>query len=125
MKHPFAAGLAGFAALAGAATTVIAFGDTAWNRWGWITVQTYRAEHADVITAGQTQQIFDLLEDLKEGQDANRDQWECDELDEDIPDLQLKLLDESLADRERVKIHRELQKKQDRWDKLDCTRFVD
>jgi hypothetical protein len=64
------------------------------------------------------------LGELKEGQDRNQRQWECDELDEEIPELELQLLD-AQTNAEKVALQHKLDKKRERWDKLKCSEFTD
>jgi hypothetical protein len=107
-------------AVAGAATATTKF----WGDYGWITQSDYREDHLVVASAEQIQDIADLLGDLKEDQDTNHRQWECDELDEEIPELELLLL-EAQTNAEKVALNRTLEKKREQWDKLDCSEFTD
>jgi hypothetical protein len=107
-------------ALAGAATATKAF----WNDYGWIIQEQYREDHLQVASSEEIEDIGDLLRDLKIDQDRNHTQWECDELDEEIPELELRLL-EAVTNAEKVDIKRTLEKKREQWKKLDCSQFTD
>ena len=122
MKHKvgFVAVLLGIGAAAGATTATVAF----WNDYGWVFQKEYRLQHLGVLTTAQTSEIYDLLQDLKIGQDANQDEWKCDELDEEIIDIELAKLTAE-TDAEKVKLTRNLKKAEERWEKLDCQRFED
>lgn len=119
MKHiGVVAALLTIGAAAGATTATVAF----WNDYGWVFKNEYRLHHLNVLTTAQTSEIYDLLKVLKTGQDNNQDEWKCDELDEEIVDIELaKLTAETNA--EKVKFSRNLEKAKERWDKLDCSRF--
>jgi len=122
MKHKvgFVAVLLGIGAAAGATTATVAF----WNDYGWVFKNEYRLHHLNVLTTQQTSEIYDLLSVLKTGQDANQDEWKCDELDEEIIDIELAKLTAE-TDEEKVKLTRNLKKAEERWEKLDCQRFED
>jgi hypothetical protein len=107
-------------ALAGAATATKTF----WDDYGWIIAEQYREDHMNAVSAQQIEDVVDLLGDLKESQDRNHEHWECDELDEEIPELELRLL-EAGTNAEKVAIGRALEKKRELWDELDCKRFTD
>lgn len=107
-------------AVAGAATATTKF----WSDYGWITQSDYREDHLVVASAEQLEDIGDLLRGLKIDQDRNHTQWECDELDEEIPELELLLL-EAQTNAEKVALNRTLEKKREQWDKLDCSQFTD
>ena len=121
MKHIGAvAALLTIGAAAGATTATVAF----WHDYGWVFQKEYRLQHLNILTTQQTSDIYDLLQDLKIGQDDNQDEWKCDELDEEIVEIELaKLSAETNA--EKVKLSRNLEKAKERWDKLDCQRFED
>jgi hypothetical protein len=112
--------LLGVGAIAGAATATKTF----WDDYGWIIAEQYREDHLNTASTQQVQDIVDLLGDLKEDQDRNHEHWECDELDEEIPELELLLL-EAQTNADRVRISRTLEKKRELWDKIDCSRFTD
>jgi hypothetical protein len=122
MKHKLGAVaiLLTIGGIAGAATATVAF----WNDYGWVFQKEYRLQHLGVLTTQQTSEIYDLLKDLKSGQDDNQDEWKCDELDEEIIDIQLSLLD-AQTNAEKVKLNRDLEKAKERWIKLKCSRFED
>ncbi len=121
MKHiGVVAGLLMVGAAAGATTATVAF----WNDYGWVFKNEYRLHHLNVLTTAQTSEIYDLLTVLKKGQDNNQDEWKCDELDEEIVDIELSKL-KAETDEEKVKLSRNLKKAEERWEKLDCQRFED
>lgn len=121
MKHIGAvAALLTIGAAAGATTATVAF----WNDYGWVFKNEYRLHHLNVLTTQQTSEIYGLLQDLKKGQDTNQDEWKCDELDEEIIDIELAKLTAE-TDAEKVKLTRNLKKAEERWEKLDCQRFED
>lgn len=106
--------------LAGATTATVAF----WNDYGWVFQKEYRAQHLGVMSTQQTSEIYDLLKQLKEGQDENQDEWKCDELDEEILEIELDLITAE-TDAEKVKLKRDLEKAKERWETLDCQKFED
>ena len=114
------AGFIAVGALAGASTASINF----WDDYGWIPRAEYRLQHLNVLTTQQTSEIYDLLKILKEGQDNNQAEWKCDELDEEIVDIELKLLDAE-TNAEKVQLRRNLEKAKERWTKIKCSRFED
>lgn len=120
MKHKFGvvALLLTVGGLAGATTATVAF----WHDYGWVFQKEYRMHHLNVLTTAQTSEIYDLLKVLKTGQDTNQDEWKCDELDEEIVDIELARLSAE-TNEEKVKLNRNLEKAKERWDKLDCQRF--
>ena len=121
MKHiGVVAALLTIGAAAGATTATVAF----WNDYGWVFKNEYRLHHLNVLTTQQTSEIYDLLKVLKTGQDNNQDEWKCDELDEEIVDIELARLSAE-TNAEKVKLNRNLEKAKERWIKLDCQRFED
>ncbi len=121
MKHiGVVAALLTVGAAAGATTATMAF----WNDYGWVFQKEYRLQHLSVLTTQQTSDIYDLLKALQTGQDDNQDEWKCDELDEEIIDIELAKLTAE-TDAEKVKLTRNLKKAEERWEKLDCQRFED
>lgn len=119
-KVTLTAALISLGAVAAAGTATSTF----WGDYGWVTQETYRSDHANTASAEQLEDITDLLEGLKRDQDSNHAQWECDELDEEIPDLELLLL-EAQTNSEKVALKRTLEKKREQWKKLDCSQFTD
>ncbi len=106
--------------LAGATTGVVTF----WGDYGWVPQDQYRKDHMGVMSEEDAEDIKELLGQLAKKVDENHTHWECDELDEEIPELELKLL-EAEDNREKVQIQRELTKKQELWDELQCSKFTD
>ena len=103
-----------------ALTTILTF----WGTYGWITRTVYAQDHKGVATSTQIANIEQLLVEIKHDQDLNRDQWECDEMDEEIPELQKELAEaESVS--EQIDIDRDIEKQQERWGKLNCSQFTE
>jgi len=103
-----------------ALTTVLTF----WSTYGWITRTVYADDHKGVVSSAQIANIENLLLEIKHDQDLNRDQWECDEMDEEIPELK-KELAEAVSVSEQIDIERDIEKQQERWVKLDCSQFTE
>jgi hypothetical protein len=108
----------------GSVLAAITQGSAFWHDYGWITQKDYREHHAGVVSTQQVGEIYDLLEGIKKGQEDNRDEWECDELDEEILTVELQLA-EATTNTEKVTLRRQLEKMRERWDKIDCSRFED
>ena len=103
-----------------ALTTILTF----WGTYGWITRTVYASDHLGVATSTQIANIEKLLVEIKKDQDLNRDQWECDEMDEEIPELQ-KERAEAITVGEQIDIDRDIEKQQERWSKLNCSQFTE
>ena len=81
----------------------------AWDDFGWITPAKYQADYAE--TMGEIREF--------------RDEWKCDEWDEELLELKRALADPALSDAERVEIEHEVEKLKEKMAKIDCSRFED
>jgi hypothetical protein len=95
-----------------------------WGSYGWITQDAYAADHESVPTQQTMAAIATSLKNIEEAQVENQDQWECDEMDEEIPELQSRLL-EAETSQEQIRLQRKLTKQEERWGKLACSRFTE
>jgi hypothetical protein len=95
-----------------------------WGNYGWITQDAYAADHESVPTQQTMAGILTSLKNIEEAQVENQDQWECDEMDEEIPELQGRL-GEAETSQEKIRLQRKLTKQNERWGKLDCSRFTE
>ena len=103
-------------------TTVTAAG-TVWSDYGWVTNSRYATEHEAHPTLDQIAGIQAILIEIKNAQQANQDQWECDEADEEISDKERAKKDAS--EDELIDINRDLEKLRERWKDLNCSRFTE
>jgi hypothetical protein len=115
------------AALVGALTTYLVF----WDKYGWVTQAAYaqdeaaeEAIHSTLPTKTQITNLELLMIDLKAGQDRGWDRWECDEIDEAVPELQ-EALRQAETDAEEIRIQRKIKKQDERWVDLDCSQFTE
>lgn len=79
-----------------------------WPMLGWVTPNQHDADFAAAV------------EELKEF----RDEWKCDEYDEELDELMRELQDET-DPFERQKIEREIEKIKEAMERRDCARFDD
>jgi hypothetical protein len=103
----------------GAVGVTFSFFDT----YGWITRSVYVQDHENA-SHEHIASIEKLVKDIKLSQEQNQSQWECDEVDEEIPELELQL-SETENNRERIKINREIEKRKERWEDLKCKQFTE
>jgi len=102
-----------------------------WDRLGWVTIPAYASDHTEGSVEDQQAIIIKSLDAvskslvlLQDGQDRNQDQWECDETDEELEDLEISLIGVQTP-QEKAKLTRQKQKLNGVWARLDCTRFTD
>lgn len=86
-----------------------------WPTLGWITPNQYEAD-----TTASQQEILEAIGELKQLQTDTRDEWQCDELDEDL----LKLL-HLQRDNDSIELQRDIEKIKNKMEALDCSRFFD
>lgn len=86
-----------------------------WDHVGWTTP----AAHAADIQTVKDERLL-VRGEMKEF----RDEWKCDEYDEELLDLR-KQLAVVTTDAERVNIEHEIEKLKQKMEKLDCSRFED
>ena len=67
----------------GGATSCLVF----WGTYGWVTKDVYAQDHENAPTPAQMATIQKSLDTIITAQKMNQDQWECDEMDEEIPEL--------------------------------------
>ena len=118
--------------LAVVAVAFAGIGTLMWNSWGWVPRPAYQAEHPITVPELQT-----TLDGILEGQRAanakidalaiqqttQHRHWECDELIEEIPGAILDVqTSEGLT---KAEAQQRLNALQDKFDDLDCNRFVD
>ncbi len=110
----------------GAITASIVF----WGTYGWITRAAYAIDeqakveiHKGHATQTAIKDLTTLIETVITNQKINRDEWVCDELDEEIPDLRKDVLDTFDQD-EKIDIERTIEVKNKLWDSVDCNRFT-
>lgn len=82
---------------------------TFWYDWGWITPAQAAAEH----TAG--------AEAIKEF----RDEWKCDEYEEELQEKKRKLKREDPDSEEAIELEYEIERIENKMLKLECSRFED
>jgi len=102
-----------------------------WETYGWVTRSAYAddqeinsALHQGMPTEHTMQGIQKSLEDIIRVQKRNRDEWVCDETDEELLE-QHKDLAAAITVDLRIDIQRDIQKNDFRWENLNCTRFMD
>ena len=93
---------------AGAATIVVAM-FTLWGSIGWTTPNQH---NADFLTA---------VGDVKDF----RDEWKCDEYDEELLDARERLIRAEANGEDTVEIEHLIEKIKEKMEKLDCSRFED
>lgn len=79
-----------------------------WHNLGWITPKQHDADFQVAIN------------ELKEF----RDEWKCDEYDEELLALRERLA-EARTETERIELEHQIEKLRNKMDKLDCSRFED
>jgi len=97
---------------------------TFWSTYGWITRMAYAQDHEGAPSAQQMANIESLLISIKKDQELNQAQWECDEADEELPELELAKLNAE-TNRKRIEIQRDIDKTEERWDDLNCSQFTE
>jgi len=102
-----------------------------WSSYGWITIPVYAldkkvniAAHKNQITQQSITDLTKIMETIAENQTINRDEWMCDELDEEIPELQ-KDYAAAVTKNDQIDIQRIIDKKEEVWGKLDCSKFTE
>lgn len=80
-----------------------------WPMLGWVTPNQH---DADFVAA---------VEELKEF----RDEWKCDEYEEELEELHRELADGTQSLERRLEIEREIEKIKDAMERRDCARFDD
>ena len=86
-----------------------------WPAIGWVTPTQHAGDIAKVNT-----QYEQAVGDVKEF----RDEWKCDEYDEELLELR-KDLDQARTNDERAEIEHEIEKLKRKMEKLNCSRFED
>ena len=86
-----------------------------WSVVGWTTPNQHNAS----IVAIHDQRTI-VAGELKDF----RDEWKCDEYDEELLDLREQLLDVT-SDHERAAIEHEIEKLKEKMARIDCSRFED
>ena len=86
-----------------------------WSQVGWTTPAKHDADIASIIAERMVSEQ-NVINAIKE----SRDEWKCDEYDEELLDL---LREQEETDT--VEIRREIEKIKDKMEKLDCQRFED
>jgi peptidoglycan hydrolase CwlO-like protein len=114
--------------LLGAILTVVVGTLSAWGTYGWVTRTAYAQDHEGASVKTQQQAILKSLDALtlavgvvREEQDKNQDQWECDETDEELKEYLNKADTTGLTSSEK----REQTKLEEVWIDKRCTRFTD
>ena len=72
--------------LAAVATVFTFFGT-----YGWVTRAAYAQDQKNIPSQTQMDSIEALLTDIHETQQENQARWECDEIDEELPEVQSEL----------------------------------
>jgi len=115
----------------GAILGVVTAALTAWGTYGWVTKDVYAQDHAQGTIEEElhrqeedNEKQLALLNKILTAQAVNRDQWECDETDEELEEVEIELLNE-LSPVELVPLVRQKAKLTEVWDKLNCSRFTD
>ena len=103
----------------------------AWGTYGWITKQAYASDHEGATIEEQQIAILKSLENnakaltlIQADIVKNQDQWECDETDEELEDIEFHLLEEATT-AEKVQLRRAKVKLEEVWEAKKCTRFTD
>ena len=97
---------------------------TFWSDYGWVTRDAYAQDNEGRPTQAQMANIEQLLVEIKDEQVKNQTQWECDETDEEIPELEEDILGAENA-REKIELTRDLDKLKEKWTNLNCAQFTD
>ena len=116
------------ASLIGGLTTIF----TAWDSYGWVLRKVYASDHSDgtvkqLLLEQKIQQdkIFELLSEVQDSQKDNQDQWECDETDEELEDIELQLQEGEVNPVKLASTIRQKEKLIEVWSDLNCSRFTD
>ena len=117
--------IAGIGTVLGTITAVIVF----WETYGWITRSAYAADqksHTVLIKAMPSQQTMnDILNKLKTINDSiklNRDEWVCDKLGKETPELKKELaIAQTISDE--IDLQTEIDRNDEVWIKLKCSNF--
>lgn len=86
-----------------------------WPAIGWVTPSQHDSDIA-TVNAQYEQAVGDVRE--------FRDEWKCDEYDEELLDLR-KDLEQARTDDERAEIEHEIEKLRRKMEELKCSRFED
>ena len=81
----------------------------AWDYIGWTTPRAHAADYEQTI------------EDIK----SFRDEWKCDEYDEEVLKLRLQMIDMEREEEDTTEIELLIQKIERKMESLDCSRFED
>ena len=114
-------------AVAGAILTIVAF----WAQLGWILKPAYAQDHEginDHDTLIEIQKLLGAIQAeniaIRREQTTYNNQWECDELDEEIPELNT-IKKEAKTNEELSEAEHDVDKANDRWNALKCSEFYD
>ena len=91
----------------GGVLAIIAAAYSLWPSFGWMTPNSHAAD------------IDQAVGDIR----AFRDEWKCDEWDEELLDLQKELA--AATEARRIEIQHEIDKLKQKMLKTDCSRFED
>ena len=95
--------------------TILSLSFGMWSRVGWTTPATHKAD-IDAIIAERVVSEENVIDAIK----LSRDEWKCDEYDEELLDL---LKEQAVTDT--VELRHKIEKLRDKIDKLNCQRFED
>ncbi len=95
-----------------------------WSTYGWVTKTAYAADLAHMPTKIQMANITDSLDIIIESQQRNQDQWECNGMDQKIPELREELAEADTLS-EQIGLDRDIAKQEEKWKNLACSRFTE
>jgi len=123
----YIAWLLGVASAFGAIGTII----VTWETYGWITRSAYADDqhtnkelHEAMPSQKTMADILTALGDINTSIIMNRDEWRCDEIYEEVPDIREKLLSSDLSVSDRIDLEHDLKIKDEIWDELKCSQFM-
>ncbi len=118
----------GLGAFLGALAVIFTF----WDNYGWVVNKTYAIDkqfhtkiHLSQVSKASIVTLTDLVQTIADNQSTalSRDEWVCDRLDGEIPELQ-KDLQVANVSSDKIDIQRVITKKNEIWQKLDCSTFM-
>lgn len=95
-------------------------GKTFWNDWGWITPATAQQAHEEIERGHVASE-----EGLKQGLQDFRDEWKCDEYDEELRSLKRQLARTEPGTDEYADLEYDIARIENKMSKINCSRFED
>lgn len=119
--------VASIIALAGLLTAVVTV-ITFWDTYGWVTRAAYAKDEAQEPTSKQMSSIQMSLDSINSKLDRNRDEWKCDEWEEELivkrAQRRQAETDPNATDVDKIRLDVEVEDLEEHRKERDCSRFT-